>query len=306
MGALMPTMSARPNSQLWYTSSAPHEDSSVLHRVRRRALAGDDPRLFYVEWGNDADVDPLDRQAWARANPALGIRISEDDIAAEQRSMAPAQFARERLGVPDAELGDGVNHPFPIERWEQLVDRQIDPPDNDTVRLALDASPSGGAVFSVAGVRDDGLLFVGIREQLPPTVKGQPLLKDRVIERALYYSKGHKTPVILPPLPSPARGWKADLEAAGVVIDEMTPSEYTEARARMVDAVADGAVRHRGDPDLNASVAGLVLKFSGDGETWSRRNSSRNIAPFVAATCALGRLNIGGTRAPRIYSLKAR
>jgi hypothetical protein len=105
MGALLPTLSARPNSQLWYSSSAPHEDSSVLHRVRRRALAGDDPRLFYVEWGNAEGVDPTDREAWARANPAMGIRISVEDIAAEQRSMSPATFARERLGVPDLELG---------------------------------------------------------------------------------------------------------------------------------------------------------------------------------------------------------
>jgi hypothetical protein len=120
----------------------------------------------------------------------------------------------------------------------------------------------------------------------------------------LYYSKGHKTPVILPPLPSPARGWKADLEAAAVSVDEMSAGEYGEARARMVDAVGDGALRHRGDPDLNAAVAGLVLKFAGDGETWSRRNSTTNIAPFVAATCALIRVP-SLVRAPRIYSLTA-
>jgi hypothetical protein len=299
MGALMPTMSARPNSQMWYTSSAPHDDSSVLHRVRRRALAGDDPRLFYVEWGNDEGVDPLDREAWARANPAMGIRIAVEDIAAEQRSMSPQKFARERLGVPDPELGADDLRSIPLEQWAALKDDETDPPDNDTVRLALDASPNGGAVFSVAGVRDDGLLYVGIRELLRPMQKGDPPLKDRVVERALYYTQGHKTKLILPPLPSPAKGWCADLEAAGVELDELTSSEFAEARSRMIDAVNDGTVRHRGNPDLNAAVAGLVDRVSGDGVMWSRRLSS-NIAPFVAATCALVRVP-SATSEPMIY-----
>ena len=50
------------------------------------------------------------------------------------------------------------------------------------------------------------------------------------------------------------------------------------------------APRHLDQPDMNAAVGGLMTKFSGDGESWSRRNSSSNIAPLVAATCALVRV----------------
>lgn len=39
VGALMPTMSARPNPQIIYGSSAPLSSSTQLHAVRRRALA---------------------------------------------------------------------------------------------------------------------------------------------------------------------------------------------------------------------------------------------------------------------------
>lgn len=38
MGALLPTLRARPNPQFWYFSSAPLPDSVQLHSVRRRAL----------------------------------------------------------------------------------------------------------------------------------------------------------------------------------------------------------------------------------------------------------------------------
>jgi hypothetical protein len=49
-------------------------------------------------------------------------------------------------------------------------------------------------------------------------------------------------------------------------------------------------LRHRGQPELNNAVAGLAVRSSGDVDAWSRRNSSANIAPFVAATCALVRV----------------
>ncbi len=57
-GALLPTLAARPNSQVWYTGSAVdrfvHEHGVVLARVRQRGLAGDDPSLAYFEWSLSA------------------------------------------------------------------------------------------------------------------------------------------------------------------------------------------------------------------------------------------------------------
>ncbi|MGY4986485.1 hypothetical protein [Streptomyces nigrescens] len=87
VGALMPTLSARPNAQLWYTGSAGDQESTQLGRVRARALKGDDPRLFYAEWSINPctdfctqdceDHDPPDAvDSYAKANPALGIRLS--------------------------------------------------------------------------------------------------------------------------------------------------------------------------------------------------------------------------------------
>src|SRR6266487_2848364 len=50
MAALLPTLSARPNPQIWYTSTAGQETSVQLGRVRERGLAGDDPSLAFFEW----------------------------------------------------------------------------------------------------------------------------------------------------------------------------------------------------------------------------------------------------------------
>jgi hypothetical protein len=298
MGAMIPTLSTRPMAQIYYTSSAPHETSTVLHAVRKRAEQGElDDRLFYVEWGNTADADESDMEAIRRANPGIDAgHITEDYIRQEIRTFSGdpglvEEHRRERLGIPTPLLGADDQRAIPLEQWQRLVDADADPPDNDTVRLALDAPPDRrSATFAVAGKRDDGLLYVGIREHLPPSEGKGPSLKDRVIAQALYYTQGHKTALILPPGSPAQRAWRADLVAAGVPLDEMTPAEYAEACGRMIDAVTEGSLRHRGNPDLNAAVAGLASRPSGDVETWSRRNSSSNIAPFVAATCALVRV----------------
>ena len=95
---------------------------------------------------------------------------------------------------------------------------------------------------------------------------------------------------------SPAKAWKAELLEAGVRLDELTPAEYAEACGHISAKVLEGVLRHRGEIDMDNAVAGLSTRSSGDVETWSRRSSKVNIAPFVAATCALIRVpDVRGT-----------
>ena len=299
-----PSRLANPNSQSIYAGSGGLPTSSVAWALRRTGLAGKAPRLAYIEHtservslddnGRVVSVRPeaSDRDGWYLAMPGLGRWVTEEAVEAMYDELGPDLGLRELGCVWDAELGSDDVGPIDPARWALLIDANTPPPDDATVRLALDAPPDRkSATFSVAGVRSDGLLYVGIREHLPPTSKDSQSLKDRVVAQALHYSQGHKTAVILPPS-SPARAWKADLVAAGVSLDEMTPAEYAEACGRITDAVNDGTLRHRGNPDLDAAVAGLAAKASGDVEAWSRRNSSANIAPFVAATCALVRVPV--------------
>jgi phage terminase large subunit-like protein len=289
VGSMAPGISAQRNPQLIFASSPPRADSEVLHELRKRAHNPEPgERLFYAAWNNPPDTDPEDREAWYRANPSLGMgRLTEESLNANRRMMVLAEFVREHLGVPEEpEAGGGV---VDLARWESLSDADSLPADS-TVRLALDAPPDRkSATFSTAGKRSDGLLHVQLRFHCRPTQPGDAALKDRVVDMALKLSQGHSTSLILPPS-SPARAWKADLLAAGVSLDEMTPAEYAEACGRITNAIDDGALRHRGQPEMNNAVAGLAVRSSGDVDAWSRRNSSANIAPFVAATCALVRV----------------
>ena len=102
MAALLPTLSARPDPQVWYTSTAGDIDSIQLGRVRGRGLAGGDQSLAFMEWSVDPDrYRPDDRREWYRANPGLGIRIAEEYVEREMAALGPEAFARERLSVGD-------------------------------------------------------------------------------------------------------------------------------------------------------------------------------------------------------------
>jgi hypothetical protein len=303
LAAITPTQLASANPQLNAMGSAGIEGKSRWWwRLRKRALSSEPGDLGYVghtaedvSLGPDgrvrrAAVDATDRRLLHRANPALGAgRVSEAFFDEQLRRLGEALFAREHLGVWDAEPDEGGG-PIDPARWESLTDADSLPADS-TVRLALDAPPDRkSATFSTAGKRTDNLLHVQVSYHEPLAKESSPL-KDRVVALALQLTKGHNTSLILPPS-SPARAWKADLLAAAVPLDEMTPAEYAEACGRIANAIDEGTLRHRGQPEMNNAVAGLASKASGDVEAWSRRSSSSNIAPFVAATCALARVPV--------------
>ena len=123
MAALLPTLSARPNPQIWYTSTAGLPTSSQLSLVRSRGLRGDDPSLAFMEWSVDPDnYDPADPACWAQANPGMPERIRPEHIAKERAALAPAEFARERLSVGDYLVDGGAWEVLGQDAWSACAD----------------------------------------------------------------------------------------------------------------------------------------------------------------------------------------
>jgi hypothetical protein len=177
LGALMPTLSARPNPQLWYTGSAVDQEimdhGIVFARLRERALRGDDPALAYFGWGApypDPESVPAtaasDPQMWAQANPALGIRIAAAHISNEQRSMDPRTFAVERLGVGDWPATDGSGETvIRPEDWLDARGQQVGYRGSGLPRVRCEAiTPTRGD----SGCRATSRRHVARRSDRPP------------------------------------------------------------------------------------------------------------------------------------------
>jgi phage terminase large subunit-like protein len=127
MAALLPTLSARPDPQVWYASTAGGPDSIQLGRVRARGVAGGDRSLAFMEWSADEDAyDPADPADWARANPGLGIRIAPEYVEREMAALGPDAFARERLSVGDYPVGDaGEWETISCDAWGACAAPQV-------------------------------------------------------------------------------------------------------------------------------------------------------------------------------------
>ena len=282
MGALMPTLSAVPNPQIWYTSSAPRKESEVLHNVRARGRSGESSRMFFAEWCADDDTDIGDVDGWYQANPALGIRISEEYVRSELDAMLamPDEFRRERLGIP--EQLDVNRSIISADQWEAMT-VPISSPIVSGQSFALDVSPTDRAwsSFAVAGRTVDGAIQLEVFDRRPGT--------SWVVERAVKLFADHGRPLRVEK-GGPAGSLVPLLEQAGVVVDQVSTADLARATGQFIDAALGGNLRHLGDPYLRTAVASAVLRHTGDADLWSRRSSRVDITPLVACTLAFSTL----------------
>lgn len=289
VGALLPTLSARPNPQVWYTGSAvdqeKDENGVAFARIRERGLKGDDPALAYFEWSAPFDhpgavthEDATNSEVQGVANPGKGIRISDEHIEREQRSMDPRTFAVERLGVGDWPRTDGLaSVVIDPQLWTDCQDRRsgaLDP-----VCFALDVSPnrSHGSI-GVAGFRADGLSHVEVVDRR----QGTGWMAQRTAELV----EKHDAADVLMDAAGPVASLLPDLEELGVKVTILSAKEYAQACGFFFDLVEQGDLRHLGTPELNAAVSGAAKRPLSDAWAWSRKNSGTDISPLVAVTLA--------------------
>lgn len=301
IGALLPTLSAKSmygNPQVWYAGSAvdqlANEYGIVFSRLRGRGHKGDDPSLAWFEWSAVDAVDekgepitpdhPLvarlldDLEAWAAANPALGIRISAEHIAKELRSMGAREFAVERLGIGDYPSIDEDGAPIALTAWDGLVDGKSKLA--DPVALAFDVSPNRAtASISAAGRRSDGLWHGEVIECAHGT--------GWIVQRLLELDADHEPIAILYDTASPAASLASELEQAGVTVTPVTAAEHAQACGMLFDAVDQATVRHLGTDEVRAALKGAKKRTLGEAWAWSRKNSGVDITPLVSFTIAL-------------------
>lgn len=294
MGALLPTLSVRPDPQVLYGSSAGLARSEVLRGIRDRGRAGRSDRLAYLEWsaprkacGSEkcshevgADGCELDVvENWAAANPLLGrtrangTGLSVEYVRAERDALPPGEFARERLGWWDE---SGADEAFGPGNWEACVGVR-------PVGLVL-----GGLAVAVsydlqhatvAGAGRDGERVFGVPLQHGPGT-------GWVVERVEELQALHKVDVVIDGH-GPAADLVEPLKRAGVGLHVADTGDVLDGYAGMQKAVRGRTFVHEEFPELDAAAAAAVPRPVGDRHAWGRKQSDADISPLEAVTLAV-------------------
>ncbi|WP_420034694.1 terminase [Streptomyces sp. cg28] len=299
MGALMPTMSAVPNPQLWYCGSAGIGAPSVqLARLRRRALAAleagvPDPSLAYFEWSVDPHVDecptgctdhddPDDPASWAKANPSLGYLITPEFVRNERASLGTSGiFERERLGVgaypsDEADTWQVIGE----DAWRALA--VADAKRSAPVAFSIDMTPERSHAAICAAFAWRGGVHVTVVEHRP----GAGWILERAKE---LHEKWDPRCWVIDPA-SPAASFIGALEdeedGLGVEVVKPTGRDMAAACGQFYDAVSAQELTHFDDAPLASALAGAQQRPLGDAWAWARRVVSVDISPLVAATLA--------------------
>jgi hypothetical protein len=149
----------------------------------------------------------------------------------------------------------------------------------DPVCLAFDVSPERKTAIVAAGLRPDGLFHVEVIQHKQGTGWVPERLEELVarwdVESVVCDGYG------------PAASVASAVEELGVKLTRVTAGEHGQACGHLVDLVAENRLRHLGSEELAAALRGAKPRPLGDAWAWSRKNSSHDISPLVAATLAL-------------------
>ena len=287
MAALLPTLSARPNPQVWYTSSAGMITSDQLRNVRIRGRKGDSDRLLYCEWSTADTADLDDPASWAQANPSMGHRIAQDFIAAERKALPDDVFGRERLGIWSE---DHVQTVIDLDLWARIADPDSRPAGR--VTFAVDVTPDAGrAAIASAGRRTDKRLHTKIVDHRPGM--------SWVVERLMDLKQRHQPVAILLDPTTPAGALIPELMEVGIEPIEVSSREMGQACGAFHNDVVSDQLRHVGQDALTDALRWATTRKLGDAWAWDRQKGKGDICPLVAATLAThGFRRFGGTEGP--------
>lgn len=288
LGAILPTLRARPNPQIWYTGSAVdqdvHKQGFVFTRLRLDAIEGK-PDLAYFEWSlpyDHPDEIPEDEfdseESMWRSNPAYGELIHREHFLMELEALDRRTAAVELYGVGDyPDPNDSSERPFSPEQWIELTDRHSQIASGITI--AFDVSPERRTSIAVAGKRADGLFHVEVIEKLP----GTGWLPNKLYD---LWSR-HSPSAIVCDKMGPGASVLGALDEMGIPIVAYDAAEHAQACGRLVDAVNEKTLRHLGSLDMLNAIRAAKTRPLGDRWAWTRKTSSADISPLVAATLAL-------------------
>jgi hypothetical protein len=297
--AMRPAMLTRPARQTWIMSMVPGpsrastaeaqflRDKIALGReaVRNDVRSG----IFYIEFGAEEGMDPLDPATWWSCMPALGHTIGESSIQDDLEVMDMLDFEAEYLSWW-AQEKRAMWMAVPQLAWQRASDPESGIANR--ISLSIDAEEARDkAVIASAGLRADGNWHIEVVEpgqDIPAGTVGMGWVIDRACD---IYEKNDALTITIDPR-GPAQSFILPLRNRGVHVTTPNSLETAAACGALVDAIKEGRTGepdgdkepgkrayHIGQPELARSLS-TAEKVTSDRNrtfTWKRGEGSGEV-----------------------------
>jgi len=279
LAAILPMVSTRPNPQIWYGLSMGNESSTHLGSLRAQALAGQDPRVCWLEWSLPEGARVDDPAVWAACNPAHPARISMEAMRAEFRALGAEQFARERLGKSNWPADDTGKFAV-ISRAEWQAGEDSDGIARGPVSFGVAVSRDGrSAAIVVCGPGKDDLPLLEVADWRPGD--GRAWVGPRLAD----LTGRHKTAGVAWDDGSLAGQLGLGTYVKGSRVVTPKAGELAAACGKFQLAFERRAARHDGNVQLTAAVGAARVRPSGPAWFWDDKGYGAEL--LQAATWAL-------------------
>jgi phage terminase large subunit-like protein len=272
LDAVKSTTLTRPNSQRFYTSNAGHKESTVLNEMRERSLAKPPASVGYYEFSAPDMCDIWDRNAWAMANPSLGILISE---AAIEEIISTSTYNAAMTETLCKWVGQ-MTSPFTPNSWDECADIDLVMSPGMYTMFAFDIEPHSGRYASlVAGcIMPDGRIGLS----LVKTWESDRAIDQLKIAADIKAYCDEWSPKLVLFDKFTGLGIADRLANSGVKVEDCSGSAFYNACSTFKDAIDNRRVVHGAQPSLNEAMDNVAAKVQDYGWRIVRKKSSGSVA----------------------------
>jgi phage terminase large subunit-like protein len=265
--AALPVTRARPNAQILMASNAGDAFSTVLNDLRERCLSHPPETMGYYEYSAPQFASLTDRKAWAMANPAMGILITEASIAEALTTQSVEQFRTETL----SQWIDSLQSPWPHGSVEDASDISLTMSPGPLTVFAFDVSPSRRDASLVMGqILPDGKIGVAVLETYSSQLAVDELQIAVSIKKwaELYYPRT----VCYDKYTTASIAQR--LQMSGVQTRDVSGQSFYTACSDFHDALTNNRLRHSGQEVLVQQMSNCAAKTNDSSWRIVRRKSA--------------------------------
>jgi len=258
-------------------SNAGDAYSVVLNDLRERALSYPSPTLGWYEYSAPPHCKVDDRNAWAMANPSLGILIDEETLE-EAVATNPINNTRTEMLC---QWVDSMTSPFTTQMIADTSDSDLQITPGGNIVFAIDVSPSkrSGALLAGKLNQATGKIELGLMQLWTSDVAIDDLKMAADVHA---WAQKFKPRVIMYDKYATA-SIAQRLQQSGQKLEDCSGQSFYQACGEILDAFVNVRLVHSGQKELTESWFSVGAKTNDAGWRIVRRKSAGDVTSAICS-----------------------